>query len=76
MVSQVVPAVAGEEEDFGQAEPSPCVRNCCLDEQNICLGCGRRLAEILEWHHADAQRRDVIRQSAQTRIQERTSPAG
>ncbi|QUN04589.1 DUF1289 domain-containing protein [Shewanella yunxiaonensis] len=32
---------------------SPCVRNCCLDEQDICLGCGRTLSEILAWHDAD-----------------------
>ncbi|WP_156302871.1 DUF1289 domain-containing protein, partial [Methylogaea oryzae] len=24
----------------------PCVRNCCLDSTDICLGCFRALAEI------------------------------
>jgi predicted Fe-S protein YdhL (DUF1289 family) len=28
---------------------SPCVRQCCLDEQDICLGCSRSLQEILDW---------------------------
>ena len=23
---------------------SPCVRNCCLDDDNVCIGCGRELA--------------------------------
>ncbi|MDN3685302.1 DUF1289 domain-containing protein [Vibrio sinaloensis] len=26
--------------------PNPCVRNCCLNERDICLGCGRTLQEI------------------------------
>jgi len=28
---------------------SPCVRNCCLNEQDICLGCFRHLDEITGW---------------------------
>ena len=28
---------------------SPCVRNCCLDEQDTCLGCFRHLDEITGW---------------------------
>ena len=28
---------------------SPCVRNCCLDENQICLGCFRSLTEIMQW---------------------------
>ena len=32
---------------------SPCVRNCCLDEQDICLGCGRSIEEIIRWGDAD-----------------------
>lgn len=28
---------------------SPCVRNCCLDEANVCMGCGRSLEEIVRW---------------------------
>jgi predicted Fe-S protein YdhL (DUF1289 family) len=29
---------------------SPCVRNCCLNEQDICLGCFRSLDEIRQWN--------------------------
>lgn len=32
---------------------SPCIRMCCLDDSDTCLGCGRLLAEILRWHRAD-----------------------
>jgi predicted Fe-S protein YdhL (DUF1289 family) len=28
---------------------SPCVRNCCLDNNDICLGCARSLSEIVNW---------------------------
>ncbi len=29
--------------------PSPCVRLCTLNEADICLGCGRTLADITGW---------------------------
>jgi len=29
---------------------SPCVRNCCLDTEDICLGCFRSMDEIMLWH--------------------------
>jgi len=29
--------------------PSPCVRNCTLNEQDVCLGCGRSLDDIKAW---------------------------
>lgn len=50
---------------------SPCRRQCCLDDQDICLGCGRSLAEILEWAKADTPRRRVICQLALGRLQSR-----
>ncbi len=28
---------------------SPCIRNCCLDENNVCVGCFRSLDEIVAW---------------------------
>ena len=31
---------------------SPCVRNCCLDEEDICIGCGRTVDEIIRWSDA------------------------
>ncbi|WP_083794677.1 DUF1289 domain-containing protein [Vibrio sp. 16] len=29
---------------------NPCVRNCCLDDDDVCLGCFRTLKEILGWN--------------------------
>ncbi len=36
---------------------SPCVRNCCLDSDDICLGCFRCLDEILHWQSYNAEQR-------------------
>jgi predicted Fe-S protein YdhL (DUF1289 family) len=29
---------------------SPCSRNCCLNQENICVGCFRHIDEIVAWH--------------------------
>lgn len=41
--------------------PSPCVRNCCLDENDVCLGCYRTIAEIMRWSEAaDDEKREIL----------------
>lgn len=52
---------------------SPCVRNCCLDQQDCCLGCGRLLSEITEWHQASHARRQQICTLAAERLVQRDS---
>jgi len=39
---------------------SPCVRSCCLDNADICLGCYRSLDEILSWSKAPAEEKRAI----------------
>lgn len=34
---------------------SPCVRNCCLDDDDICMGCFRTLDEIKDWSSSTDQ---------------------
>lgn len=68
MVRYYVTVAAEDSETQNKTDDNPCVRNCCLDGDNICLGCGRRLAEILEWHRADPERRAHIRLSARSRL--------
>jgi predicted Fe-S protein YdhL (DUF1289 family) len=46
---------------------SPCVRNCCLNDEDICLGCFRTLAEVLRWSSADQAERAQIVQNAKQR---------
>ncbi|MFA7555227.1 MAG: DUF1289 domain-containing protein [Spongiibacteraceae bacterium] len=54
-----------------KTDGNPCVRNCCLDDNNTCLGCGRQLTEILEWHHADSNRQLQIIEQAKLRVMQR-----
>jgi predicted Fe-S protein YdhL (DUF1289 family) len=52
---------------------SPCVRDCCLDEADVCMGCGRELQEILRWHKASREEREAILVAAKARVAERRS---
>lgn len=40
--------------------PSPCVRNCCLDGDDVCIGCGRTVEEIIRWGDAEEQEKKRI----------------
>ena len=55
---------------------SPCVRNCCLDEADICMGCGRSLAEIVGWTKADNTGKAQILERAKARRLERRRAYG
>lgn len=46
---------------------SPCVRNCCLDENDICVGCFRSLDEILNWSTVSNDERCSITSRASER---------
>ena len=41
-----------EEDDAVGSPASPCVRNCCLDQDDVCMGCFRSITEICQWHEA------------------------
>jgi len=51
--------------------PSPCVRNCCLNGDDVCMGCGRSLEEILQWHNASDEQRISILERARLRCEQR-----
>jgi predicted Fe-S protein YdhL (DUF1289 family) len=53
--------------DIDTAAQSPCIRNCCLDDDLTCLGCFRSLEEIKEWGIVDDHRRRIILQHAKQR---------
>ena len=48
---------------------SPCVRNCCLDLRDICLGCFRSIDEIMLWSKTDttAEQKQQILSNAKQR---------
>jgi len=50
---------------------SPCIRRCTLDGEDLCVGCGRLLDEILEWAPASTERKLEIRAAAAARLEER-----
>lgn len=47
---------------------SPCNRICCLNNADVCLGCGRSLQEIKDWHNADKQKKLQILINSQRRL--------
>ncbi len=48
---------------------SPCVGNCCLDDDDICLGCGRKLDEIVGWADKPETEQQLIIELAKSRHQ-------
>ena len=51
-------------------EFSPCVRNCCLDESDICLGCYRHISEIIGWRNkSESQRKEILARCKQRKHQ-------
>lgn len=46
---------------------SPCVRNCCLNDEDICLGCFRSLQEITRWGTLDDHGKQLILESVAQR---------
>jgi len=51
---------------------SPCVRNCCLDKLDICIGCGRTVEEIIRWGDAGDKEKMAILKAAQKRRADKT----
>ncbi len=39
---------------------SPCIRSCCLDENDICLGCFRSMQEIMQWTNISEEQKKQI----------------
>ena len=54
---------------------SPCVRNCCLDDEDVCMGCGRTLDEIRSWSTLDEATRREMLVLAEVRRRQRTPSA-
>jgi predicted Fe-S protein YdhL (DUF1289 family) len=49
---------------------SPCVRNCCLDKQDVCLGCNRHIDEIMAWRKLDSKAKKAVLVLCQQRQQQ------
>jgi predicted Fe-S protein YdhL (DUF1289 family) len=54
---------------------SPCIRNCCLDDSNVCMGCGRSLQEIVQWGTASDADKTAILARSRERLRAQAVPA-
>lgn len=50
---------------------SPCVENCCLNEEDVCLGCFRTLDEILSWSSMSLSQKRTTLNLCQQRKQQK-----
>ncbi len=50
---------------------SPCKRNCCLDADDICLGCYRHLTEITGWQALTDDKKHQVLLRCQDRREQR-----
>jgi predicted Fe-S protein YdhL (DUF1289 family) len=48
---------------------SPCINKCCLNQDDICLGCFRTLLDIENWSQLDDSARQNRMAAAQQRQQ-------
>lgn len=48
---------------------SLCIRICTLDEDDVCLGCGRTLEEIKAWQSYSDEQRMEVGKMASKRVQ-------
>ncbi|MDC0603215.1 DUF1289 domain-containing protein [Aliiglaciecola sp.] len=54
---------------------SPCIRQCCLDKQDMCVGCFRKFDEILVWGSAsDEKKTDILKNVKNRKIQLTNTP--
>ncbi|TQQ12225.1 DUF1289 domain-containing protein [Vibrio cholerae] len=67
-----------ENQKVKRAEPietcsykSPCVRHCCLDDKDICIGCGRTIDEICRWSSVTNSEKQEILINSLARVQSR-----
>ncbi|MBA6234313.1 MULTISPECIES: DUF1289 domain-containing protein [unclassified Colwellia] len=48
---------------------SPCTRNCCLNTDDVCLGCFRHINEILAWkNYKNHEKNKVIKTCEHRRV--------
>ena len=50
--------------------PSPCIRHCTLDDQQVCIGCYRTIDDIVAWSSlGNEARREGISRAGERRQQ-------
>ncbi|MEJ2041779.1 MAG: DUF1289 domain-containing protein [Reinekea sp.] len=49
--------------------PSPCIRRCTLNDDDICIGCGRTLVDIRRWSYLQTAARQQVLEQSQQRLE-------
>ena len=45
----------------------PCIRQCCLNEKDVCMGCFRTFSDMQAWHKASFEEKTKILEEAKKR---------
>jgi predicted Fe-S protein YdhL (DUF1289 family) len=48
----------------------PCIKKCCLNEEDICLGCFRSFNDMLKWNKASINEKTEMLKMAEVRKKE------
>lgn len=48
----------------------PCIRQCCLNEEDVCVGCFRTFEDMRKWHKASDEEKNEMLNFAQKRREE------
>jgi uncharacterized protein len=51
----------------------PCIRKCCLNEEDICMGCFRSFDDMLKWNKASINEKTQMLKESQERKKEHAS---
>ncbi len=55
-----------------EAVTSPCIRRCCLDDNDVCVGCCRTIDEIVGWSASSiTEKRKIIVQCEERKAERR-----
>lgn len=41
-------------------DDSPCINECVLNEDDVCLGCGRKIEEIINWKSMTEEQKERV----------------
>ncbi|MEK8088075.1 DUF1289 domain-containing protein [Aquabacterium sp. A3] len=63
-------AEARSDRPAGGRVPSPCRRLCTLNEQDVCVGCGRTLTDITGWTAMSDEEQRACVARARARVQQ------
>ena len=45
----------------------PCIRQCCLNDEDICMGCFRTFNDMLKWNKASVDEKKKMLEKAEVR---------